>query len=40
MKNIDLTKESVKIIVISFSWNKAIQNELNFKGLFLKYKQS
>ena len=26
MKNIDLTKESVKIIRISFSYNKAIQN--------------
>ena len=31
MKNIDLTKESNKIIGISFSYNKAIQNELNFR---------
>ena len=31
MKNIDLTKESDKIIGISFSYNKAIQNELNFR---------
>ena len=31
MKNIDLTKESVKIFEISFSYNKAIQNELNFR---------
>lgn len=27
MKNIDLTKDAVKIIGISFSFNKAIQNE-------------
>ena len=27
MKNIDLTKDAVKIIGISFSYNKAIQNE-------------
>ena len=31
MKNIDLTKDAVKIIEISFSYNKAIQNELNFR---------
>ena len=31
MKNIDLTKYAVKIIGISFSYNKAIQNELNFR---------
>ena len=31
MKNIDLNKESVKIIGICFWYNKAIQNELNFK---------
>ena len=27
MKNIDLTKDAVKIIGISLSYNKAIQNE-------------
>ena len=31
MKNIDLAKESVKTIGISFSDIKAIQNELNFR---------
>ena len=31
MKNIDLTKDAVKIIGVSFSYNKAIQNELNFR---------
>ena len=31
MKNIDLTKDTVKIIGISFSYNEAIQNELNFR---------
>ena len=30
MKNVDLTKDAVKIIRISFSYIKAIQNELNF----------
>ena len=29
MKNIDLTKESVKITGATFFYNKAIQNELN-----------
>ena len=31
MKNTDLTKDAVKIIGISFSYDKAIQNELNFR---------
>ena len=31
MKNIDLTKASVKIIKITFSYNRAIQNQLNFR---------
>ena len=31
MRNIDLTKDAVKIIGVSFSYNKAIQNELNFR---------
>ena len=31
MKNIDLTKDVVKIIGISLSCNKAIQSELNFR---------
>ena len=30
MKDIDLTKDAVKIIGISSSYNKAIQNKLNF----------
>ena len=30
MKNVDLTKDAVKVIRISFSYIKAIQNELNF----------
>ena len=30
MKNVDLTKDAVKIIRISFSYIKAIQNELKF----------
>ena len=36
MKNIDLTKDAVKIIGISFSYNKAIQNKLNFKTTISK----
>ena len=35
MKSIDLTKDAVKVIRISFSYNTAIQNELKS----LKYKQ-
>ena len=31
MKNIDLTKSNVKKVGISFSYNKAIQNDLNFR---------
>ena len=31
MENIYLTKDAVKIDGISFSYNKAIQNELNFR---------
>ena len=38
MKNIDLTKDAVKIIGISFSYNKAIQNELNFRATISKKK--
>ena len=36
MKNIDLTKDAAKIIGISFSYNKAIQNELNFRTIISK----
>ena len=36
MKNIDSTKDAVKIIGISFSYNKAIQNELNFRTTISK----
>ena len=36
MKNIDLTKDAVKIIGISFSYNKDIQNELNFRSTISK----
>ena len=36
MKNIDLTIDAVKIIGISFSYNKAIQNELNFRSTISK----
>ena len=36
MKNIDLTKDAVKIIGISFSYNKAIQNELNSRTTISK----
>ena len=36
MENIDLTKDAVKIIGISFSYNKAIQNELNFRTTISK----
>ena len=36
MKNIDLTKDAVKIIGIGFSYNKAIQNELNFRTTISK----
>ena len=36
MKNIDLTKDAFKIIGISFSYNKAIQNELNFRTTISK----
>ena len=31
MKNIDLSKDTVKIIGISFSYNKGVQNKLNFR---------
>ena len=33
LKNVDLTKDAVKIITISFSYIKAIQNELNFRTI-------
>ena len=36
MKNIDLTKDAVKIIGISFSYNEAIQHELNFRTTISK----
>ena len=36
MKNIDLTEDAFKIIGISFSYNKAIQNELNFRTTISK----
>ena len=36
MKNIDLTKDTVKIIGISFSYNKSVQNELNFRTTISK----
>ena len=36
LKNIELTKDAVKIIRISFSYNKAIQNELNFRATISK----
>ena len=36
MKNIDLTKDAVKIIGISFSYNEASQNELNFRTTISK----
>ena len=36
MKNFDLTKDTAKIIGISFSYNKAKQNELNFRMTFSK----
>ena len=36
IKNIHLTKDAVKIIRISFSYNKAIQNELNFRMIISK----
>ena len=36
MENIDLTKDTVKIIGISFSYNKAIQNELKFRTTISK----
>ena len=35
-ENIDLTKDVVKIIRIGFSYNKAIQNESNFKTTISK----
>ena len=38
MKNIDLTKDAVKIIEISFSYNKAVQNGLNFRTTISKIK--
>ena len=34
MENIDLTKKSAKIIGMSLSYNKAIQNELNFRTIY------
>ena len=36
MKNIELFKDAVEIIGISFSYNKAIQNELNFRTTISK----
>ena len=36
MKNINLAKDAVKIIGISVSYNKAIQNELNFRTTISK----
>ena len=36
MKNIDLTKDAVKIIGISFSYNKVIQNELDLRTTISK----
>ena len=36
MKNIDLTKDVVKIIGIIFSYNEAIQNKLNFRATISK----
>ena len=39
MKNINLTKESVKTIGISFSYNKTIQNESKFTKAILKKRQ-
>ena len=35
-KGIDLTKDVVKIFGISFSYNKAIQNELNIRTTISK----
>ena len=36
MKNIELTKDAVKIMGISFSYNRAVQNELNFRATIFK----
>ena len=36
MTNVDLTKVAVKIIGISFSYNKTIRNELNFRTTISK----
>ena len=36
MKNIGWTKEPVKLIGISFSYNEVIQNELNFRMTICK----
>ena len=36
MKNIDLSKDAVEIIGISFSYNKAVQNDLNFRATISK----
>ena len=36
MKNIDLTKDAVKIIGVSLSYDKAIQKELNFRTTISK----
>ena len=36
MKNIDLIKDAVKIIRVTFSYNKAIQNDLNFRTTISK----
>ena len=36
MKNIDITKDAVKIIGITFSYNKATQNKLNFRATISK----
>ena len=36
MTNVGLTKVAVKIIGIRFSYNKAIQNELNFRTTISK----
>ena len=36
MKNIELTKDTVKIMGISFSYNRAVQSELNFRATIFK----
>ena len=36
MKNIELTKDTVKIMGISFSYNRAVQSGLNFRATIFK----